>query len=247
MITAVIIDDVPQAITTLKEDLELYCPDVDVIGTAEGVVSGAKLLRLIAPDILFLDVQMQDGTGFDLLELLGEVQMKVIFTTASDEHAIRAFRFSAVDYLLKPIDPDELVSAVKKAEEASDGQNERLDALRSNIQSGKMGLSRLALHSSDKVNVVKIEDIIRCESQGNYTIFYLKSGRQIVVTRTLKEYNGLLRDFDFIRIHQSHLVNAHFIEEFVKGDGGWLKLSDGTELPVSNRKRKDVVAALNSL
>ncbi len=247
MITAVIIDDVPQAITTLQEDLELYCPDVDIIGTADGVVSGAKMLKLVQPDILFLDVQMQDGTGFDLLELLGEIDMKVIFTTASDEHAIRAFRFSAVDYLLKPIDPDELVAAVKKATEAGEGQNDRLAALRTNIQGGSAGISRIALHSTDRVLVVKIEEVVRLEAQGNYTIFYLKNGRQTLVTRTLKEYNGLLKDYDFIRIHQSHLVNARFIEEFVKVDGGWLKLSDGTELPVSNRKRKDVVAALNSL
>lgn len=244
MIPAVIIDDVEQARITLREDLETYCPDIEIIGEADGVVSGGKLLREVQPDIVFLDIQMQDGSGFDLLEILGDFSFKIIFTTASDAYAIKAFRFSAIDYLLKPIDPDELTEAVKKASTGT--RRESVDALLQNVK-GQKAPTRLALNTLEKIHVVKIEDILRCESSANYTIFYFVGGRQLLVTKTLKEFDNMLSDQGFMRVHQSHLINSTYIKEFVKVDGGYIVMNDGTEVPVSSRKRSSVMQMLGDL
>ncbi|MEO0472431.1 MAG: LytTR family DNA-binding domain-containing protein [Bacteroidota bacterium] len=246
MISAVIIDDVASARSTLRADLETYCPEVTILGEAEGVVSGAKLLREHSPDVVFLDIQMQDGTGFDLLEILGDIDFKLIFTTASDEHAIKAFRFSAIDYLLKPVDPDLLVEAVQKVRGSRSGQSASVKALLDNIQPQKAP-SRLALNTLEKIHVVKLDDIFRCESSANYTIFHLRNGRQLLVTKTLKEFERMLEDHDYIRVHQSHLVNAAFISEFVKVDGGYIVMTDGSQVPVSSRKRSSVMQRIANL
>jgi len=241
MLKAVIIDDLENARITLKQDLEDYCPEVEVIGEAEGVVSGAKAIKELNPDIVFLDIQMNDGSGFDLLEILPDINFKLIFTTSSDSYAIKAFKFSAVDYLLKPLDPEELMSAVKKA---SQGNSDSINTLKHNMSNG---LNRLALNSQDKIKVVKISDIIRCESSGSYTLFYTRAGDQILVTKTLKEYDALLSDYGFVRVHQSHLVNTECIKEFVKTDGGYLVLDNKKEIPVSSRKKSTVMKVLGSL
>ncbi|MCB0842715.1 MAG: response regulator transcription factor [Bacteroidetes bacterium] len=246
MLTAIIVDDVSQARKTLKEDLETYCPEVEVIGEAEGVVSAAKLLKNTHPDVLFLDIQMQDGSGFDLLEVLGEIKFNVIFTTASDAYAIKAFRFSAVDYLMKPIDPDELMEAVRKAHSAPAPNQDHVDLLLSNVK-GNKNPTRLAINTLEKVHVVKLDEILRCESSANYTIFYLANKRQLLATKTLKEFDNLLSEADFIRVHQSHLVNAAYIKEFVKVDGGYIVMSDGTNVPVSTRKRSSVIQMMSDL
>ena len=245
MIQAIIIDDVQQARETLKTDLETYCPDVAVIGEADGVVNGAKLLRESQPEVVFLDIQMQDGSGFDLLEILGEIPFAVIFTTASDAYAIKAFRFSAIDYLLKPIDPDDLTKAVEKARVAQTSQQTRVDTLLDNVREKKH--TRLALNTMEKIHVVRIDEIIRCESSANYTIFYFQGGRQLLVTKTLKEFDSMLSEHEFIRVHQSHLINSQFIQEFVKIDGGYIVMTDGAEVPVSSRKRSTVMQMISEL
>ncbi|MEM7374179.1 MAG: LytTR family DNA-binding domain-containing protein [Bacteroidota bacterium] len=247
MIKAVIIDDIAQARATLKEDLATYCPTVEVIGEAEGVVSGAKLLRKVQPDVIFLDIQMQDGSGFDLLEVLGDIPSQIIFTTAHDTFAIKAFRFSALDYLLKPVDPDLLVAAVEKVTTNSAIPTERLQVLLDDVQEKKQ-LTRLALHTMEKIHIVQISDIVRCESSANYTIFYFADKRQLLVTKTLKEFDNLLSSgHRFLRVHQSHLVNTDFIKEFVKIDGGYLVMTDKAEVPVSSRKRSQVMKMINAL
>jgi two-component system LytT family response regulator len=235
---AVIIDDVENARISLRSDLEDYCDQIEVIGEADGVVSGARLLKEMKPDIVFLDIQMRDGSGFDLLEILPEIDFALIFTTSSDEHAIQAFRFSAIDYLLKPIDPDQLMEAVSKAEKMP---SKRLDVLRSNLG----GSQRLALNSQDKIRIVEIDDVVRCESHGSYTLFYTQDGESILVTKTLKEYDLLLSDLGFLRVHQSHLVNMKYIKEFNKSDGGQIVLKDRTDIPVSSRKKTVVMRALS--
>jgi two-component system, LytTR family, response regulator len=240
MKTAIIIDDLQSARETLKQDLLDYCPDVELIGEADGVVSGAKLIKETQPDIVFLDIQMNDGSGFDLLEILPEVNFTLIFTTSSDEFAIKAFKFSAVDYLLKPIDPEELQDAVEKA----DGSSGSLETLKYNMN---FGAKRLALNSQDKIKVVQIPEIIRCESSGSYTMFFMTDGEQILVTKTLKEYDKLLGDHGFLRAHQSHLINLDFVKEFVKVDGGFILLKDKTEIPVASRKRSLVMKVLTEI
>jgi two-component system LytT family response regulator len=232
MINAIIIDDIPEARTVLKADLENYCVNINVVGEAEGVVSGAKIIAALKPDLVFLDIQMQDGTGFDLLEILPVKDFKLIFTTASDVFAVKAFKFSAVDYLLKPIDPDELMDAVSKVEQ-QDKPAERIDLLKENFDKPK----RIALNTLDKIHIVEVSEILRCESNINYTMFYFLDGTKLLVTKTLKEFDKLLTDHYFIRVHQSHLVNARFIKEFTKSDG-YIIMKDGTKVPVSTRKKQ---------
>lgn len=246
MITAIIIDDIVQARATLKEDLKAYCPDVKVIGEAEGVVSGVKLLKKQQADILFLDIQMQDGSGFDLLEILPEINYQVIFTTASDAFAIKAFRFSAVDYLLKPIDPDELMEAVKKVKETQQPPKENLELLLDTFKD-KKSPSRLALHTQEKIQIADISQIIRCESTGNYTVFHFSEGPKLMVTKTLKEYDQLLQEHGFVRVHQSHLVNSAKIKEYIKLEGGYLVMRDDSRVPVSLRKKSMVMKLLDQL
>jgi len=232
MIRAVIIDDIPEARSVLKADLENYCVNIDVVGEADGVVTGAKLIKESAPDLVFLDIQMPDGSGFDLLEILPEKNFKLIFTTASDEYAVKAFKFSAVDYLLKPIDPDELMDAVSRVEQ-QDQPADRIDLLKENFDKPK----RIALNTLDKIHIVEVAEVLRCESNINYTMFYFLDGTKLLVTKTLKEFDKLLSDHYFIRVHQSHLVNARFIKEFLKSDG-YIIMKDGTRVPVSTRKKQ---------
>ena len=162
-LTAVIIDDVSQARKTLKEDLATYCPNLEVIGEADGVVTGSKLLNKIKPDIIFLDIQLQDGTGFDILEILGDISFQVIFITASDEFAIKAFKFSAIDYILKPIDPDELIVAVQKISKVNNSTQDNYDLLLNTVKE-QSAPKRIALHTLEKIHISEIANILRCES-----------------------------------------------------------------------------------
>ncbi len=247
MIKAIIIDDIEQARITLKKDLNVYAPDITIIGEANGVVEGAKLLKTTKPDILFLDIQMQDGSGFDLLDILGEINFKIIFITASDAHAIKAFRYAAIDYLLKPVDPDELVSALEKFKLQRPNENANYKLLNETLKNTHKAHQRLALHSQDKIHIVNISDIIRCESNVNYTEFFFTNGKKMLVTKTLKEFEDLLSEQGFYRVHQSHLVNTKYIKEFVKTDGGYISMTDGSTVPVSTRKRPEVIKMLEEL
>jgi two-component system LytT family response regulator len=214
MIRAVIIDDIPEAITVLKSDLENYCVNIEVIGSADGVVSGAKVIKELNPDLVFLDIQMNDGTGFDLLEILPETNFKLIFTTASDEYAVKAFKFSAVDYLLKPIDPDELMDAVSKIE-SQNKPAERIDLLKENFNQPK----RIALNTLEKIHIVNVAEILRCESNINYTMFYFTD--------------------------ETKLFNTSFIKEFIKSDG-YIIMKDGTRVPVSTRKKQVLMEMISN-
>ncbi len=247
MIKAVIIDDIEQARITFRKDLEVYAPDIEVVGEASGVVEGAKLLKVTKIDILFLDIQMQDGSGFDLLDILPEIPFKIIFITASDAHAIKAFRYAAIDYLLKPVDPDELTEALKKFRNHNHNEQDNYRLLNESLKQSNKVQERLALHAHDKIHIVQIADIIRCESNVNYTEFFFTNSKRIVVSRTLKDFEDILGELGFFRVHQSHLVNTKMIQEFVKVEGGHLIMSDGKMIPVSTRKRADVVKMLEQL
>jgi two-component system, LytTR family, response regulator len=247
MIKAIIIDDIEQARITLKKDLEVYTPDVTIIGEADGVIEGAKLLKKVQPDVLFLDIQMQDGSGFDLLDILKDISFKIIFITASDAHAIKAFRYAAIDYLLKPIDPDELIASLDRCRNQYLNENEKYKLLNDSLKDQHKPHERLALHTQDKIHIVNINDIIRCESNVNYTEFFFQNGKKLLVTKTLKDFDDLLSDHGFYRVHQSFLVNTRYIKEFIKEYGGFLLMSDGSSIPVSTRKRADVIKMLEGL
>lgn len=242
MKTAVIIDDIEAARKSLRDDLGHYCNNIRIIGEAEGVVSGAKIIKETNPDILFLDIQMNDGSGFDLLEILPDLNANVIFTTASDQYAIKAFKFSAIDYLLKPIDPDDLVKAVAKASKDTEGK-EKLDILKENFNAPK----KIALNTLEKIHIANIQEILRCESSVNYTMFYFSDKSKVLVTKTLKEYDKMLTPHGFLRPHQSHLINLEYVKEFVKLDGGYIVMKDGSKIPVSTRKRPEVVELFSNL
>lgn len=240
---AIIIDDNPQAIISLQQDLTDYCPEVEVIGTAEGVVSGVKLLKQQHPDVLFLDIQLQDGSGFDVLEILPEVNFGVIFTTSSDAFAIKAFRLAAIDYLLKPIDPDQLQEAVQRAAAISGNKKDSLELVKGSMQQGELP-QHIALHTQEKIELIRIHNISRCEASGNYTTFYFDNAKPLLVTKTLKEFDKTLQPHHFLRVHQSHLVNIDHIKAFVKTDGGYLVMQDNARIPVSVRKRSMVIKFL---
>ncbi|HYC87428.1 MAG TPA: LytTR family DNA-binding domain-containing protein [Chryseosolibacter sp.] len=242
--TALIIDDIENSRISLAHDLKTYCPQVHVIGQADGVKTGVTAIREKKPDVVFLDIEMGDGTGFDVLEQVRDVRFQVIFTTGLDSYGIKAIKFSALDYLLKPVDPDELVNAVAKleanakAEHASHGVELLLQNLKNNLKPTE---KRIALHSADKVHLVFVSDIVRCESQGAYTLFHLQHGRQVLATKNLREFEILLDDHGFIRVHHSHLINFAHMKEYVKKDGGYAVMSDGSQIPVSTRKRSDLL------
>lgn len=241
MIRAAIIEDSPASAAALEQDLQDYCEGIELCGKADGVIEGAKLIRAEKPDLIFLDVDLGDGNGFDLLEILGEEKPSVIFTTSSNEHAIRAFECSAIHYLLKPVDPILLQEAVSRV---TPTESIQLDQLKAHL-SGKSG--KITLNSQDKLRLVDIDEIVRCESTGAYTFFHTQSGEEILVTRTLKEYDKILSDKGFLRVHQSHLVNLRFIKEFVKSDGGYLVMNNNEQIPVSSRKKSTVMSVLNAM
>lgn len=239
---ALLIDDITEARNNLRRDIADWCPYIEIIGEADGVISGAKEIRKQKPDLVFLDIQMQDGSGFDLLDILGEMKLHVIFTTASDAFAVKAFRYAAVDYLLKPIDPDELENAVAKINNQSNS-NENLSLLKQQLSSKKQ-TDRIALHTLEKIHVVTVDEIIHCESDDNYTRFYFQDKSKLLVTKTLKEFDELLSPLGFLRVHQSHLINLKQVKEFIKGEGGYLIMKDGSNIPVSTRKKQEVIEKL---
>ncbi len=245
-IRAVIIEDVEAARDNLASLIENYCPSVQLVGSASSVVEGLKLIKKEQPEILFLDIELGDETAFDLLDVLPEMESQVIFTTGSGEYAIRAFRYAAIDYLLKPIDPEELVQAVERHAASKGIAREQLAIL--GAQTGIDAVpERIVLKTLDKMYLIEISDIQRCEADGNYTMFHIEGRSPILVTKTLKDYDKLLDPAGFLRVHQSHLVNISWISEFVKVDGGYLVMRDGAKIPVSTRRRAYVVSELEKL
>ena len=244
---ALIIEDMPQAVAVLEADLATYCPEVEVTGVAHSVVSAAKLLRQQKPDLIFLDILLGDGTGFDLLEIFPGLDARIIFVTASDEFALRAFRYAAVDYLLKPIEPEQLQDAVRRAQKQIGGTRESLSVLQEAIARPDVLPSRISLHTQERILVVEVDQIVRCEADDNNTRFLLASGEKVFVTRTLKHYEQLLEGHGFMRVHQSHLVNFRYVRGLEKKEGGYLLLKNGDMVPVSIRKKADVIALITQI
>jgi len=191
-----------------------------------------------------LDILLGDGKGFDLLEIFPDIPSRIIFVTESDEYALRAFRFAALDYLLKPIDPEQLKAAVRRAQQQQNGSRESLNVLREAITKPDVLPTRLSLHTQERIIIAEIDQIIRCEADGNNTRFILSTNEKIFVTKTLKQYEQLLERHRFIRVHQSHLVNFRHVRGFEKKDGGYLSLKNGEIIPVSVRKKAEVMDIL---
>lgn len=245
-LTAILVEDQPQALEMLHNDLTQYHTEIEVIGTAKSVVEASKLLRQTQPDILFLDIMLGDGTGFDVLEIHPNLTSKIIFVTASDEFALKAFKFSAIDYVLKPYSNEDLSNAIEKAKSQVQPDKEQISVLQQSINQPNKRPQKMSLHTSDKIVVVNLDDIVRCKSDNNYTEFFMQDDSKILVSKTLKFYADMLKEFQFLRVHQSHLVNLHYVKEFIKSDGGYLVLNNKKTVPVSVRKRNEVVEALSN-
>lgn len=241
MISAVIIDDEPNNIDNLKSLLQQYCAEVKISGTAKTAKEGRKIILQHNPDIVFLDIQMPGENGFDLLLSLSKYYFEVVFVTAYDQYGIKAVKFSAIDYLLKPINIEELKIAVKKVVEKKEqrSQNDQLSNLMQLFQ-GNQKEHRIALPSAHEIRYVKPSDIIRCESSNNYTTFHFASDEKLLISKPIYFYEDLLQDYSFIRCHQSHLVNKKFIKSFIKEDGGYLLLEDTTRLPVAKHRKERI-------
>ncbi len=246
-LTAILVDDMPAALEMLQNDLTQFHPEIEVIGTAKSVVEASKVLRKQQPDILFLDIMLGDGTGFDVLEIHPNLSSKIIFVTASDEYAIKAFKFAAIDYVLKPYSNEDLTNAINKAKNQIKPDKEQLTVLQQSITQPNQRPKKISLNTSDKIMVVNLDAIIRCQSDNNYTEFFMNDGQKILVGKTLKYFADMLKEFGFLRVHQSHLINTQFIKEFIKADGGYLVLKNKTTIPVSVRKKNEVIQALEKI
>lgn len=222
-------------------------PEAKII-EADGVATGLKLIANEHPDLVFLDVEMNDGTGIDLLRKVEHRSFEVIFITAFAQYAIEALRLSAIDYLLKPVDPLELTAAVNKALDKMDKENlgTKLELLEDNLKQLTGGNRKILLKDMESIHLIKIDDIMRCEADGNYTRFYIAGRPSTLVSKNLKEYEDLLGNH-FIRVHNSHLVNVNFITRIDKTDGGSIEMSDGINIPVSVRKREKLLEFLKKL
>ena len=239
---AIIVDDESANVKNLTILLNKYCPQVEILGSANNNQNGLSLFEVEKPDLLFLDIQLDNDTGFNLLKLLPKKDFEVIFVTAYDNYGIQAIKFAALDYILKPIDIDELVSAVNKAEVKlkEKHQTMQLDFLMNHIKRDQAVPLKIALPQQKEIIYVLLTHIVRCEAEGTYTFFYLQNGEKILVSKVLKEYAELLENNGFIRTHQSHLVNLTFVKSWLKEDGGMLLLETGEKIPVS-RPHKDKV------
>ena len=215
-LTAILVDDIPSPLHMLKTDLETNHPEIKIIGTAKSVVEASKLLSTNQPDILFLDIMLGDGTGFDILEIHNQLTSKVIFVTASDEYAIQAFKFAAIDYVLKPYSSDDLLHAVEKAKKQIPPNKEQLSVLQESFSFPNKRPKKISLHTADKIQVVDLDAIVHCKSDNNYTEFYMQDNRKIFVGKTLKYFADILKEHQFLRVHQSHLINLYYVKEFIK-------------------------------
>lgn len=238
MLRTVIVDDESDAIQFITSLIEEYCPDLEIAGTAQSAIEGIKTIRQELPDLVFLDVEMPHGTGFDLLSNFPKKSFDVIFVTAFNHYAIKAIKFSAVDYILKPININEFIEAVNKVIAKRQGKEQShndYSTLFENLRSQTP--SKLAIPTSDGMEYLKTDDIIRIEADRSYSWFHLSEGNKHLVSRNLKEYQELLSDYDFFRSHNSHLINLNHVKKYIRHEGGYIIMSDESTVPLSRGKK----------
>lgn len=247
MINAILIDDEPYCVEVLATLLQKYCPEVNLLATCASGEEGLKAIRDGKPDLVFLDVEMPHMNGFQMLEALPAVDFDLIFTTSYDQYAIKAIRFSALDYLLKPIDREELQRAVQKAGRRTPAPlTQQLELLLQKINQPATRVNKVALPTMEGLQMITVNNIISCASDSNYTVLQLKDKQKLVVSRTLKEIEELLEEHSFLRVHHSYLANLNEVNKYVKGEGGYLVMSDGSHIDVSRSRKDSVVRKLQS-
>ena len=244
---AIIIEDEERSRIVLQNLLETYCPEIEIVGTAEAVPAAVKLIRSIQPELLFLDVQISGGTGFDVLEKVHDLNLAVIFTTAYDHYALKAFKFSAIDYLLKPIDIEELKAAVRKVLTTSKLEEEqyKIHNLLSNLKNPNED-PVLLVSTLEAVEFIRIRDIIRCEAQGAYTQLFLRDSKPVMVSKVIKEFEFLLQDYGFYRVHQTHIINLKEVRKYVKSEN-YLLMRDGIQIQLARSRKDEFFSALHKV
>jgi two-component system LytT family response regulator len=244
-VKAIVVDDEDKARKSLISLIQIVDNSIDVIAEASNIETAYTAILNHDPDLVFLDIEMPSGTAFDLLNKFEKIDFDIVFVTAFDDYAIKAFKFSAFDYLLKPVDLDELTSTISKYKSSQNVDNHpRFDMLLQMIN--KNSQSKLAIPEADGISVVDIDDIIRCTSSGNYTTIHLINNQEILSSKTLGEYDDILIAHDFFRIHRSHLINMKFIHKYIKSDGGYILMKDKSELEISRRKKVDFIDKLTN-
>lgn len=248
MIRVLIVDDEANIRQMIAEVLSNYCEGAEVIGQAGSVADGVRKISDLAPDLVLLDIKMDDGTGFDLLEQVDPPVFKVIFITAYEEYAIKAIKFAALDYIMKPVDPLELIRALKQATEiVPEHQQKQLSHLAESVRSGGQQAKKILLKTADSIHLVRFEDIIFCEADSGYTRFHLQNRHCVLISKSLSEYEGLLSGFGFFRIHKTYLVNVHKIMRFDREDGGHIVMEEEHNVPVASRKRDQLIEIMEKL
>ncbi|MFI5151380.1 MAG: LytR/AlgR family response regulator transcription factor [Bacteroidia bacterium] len=249
MIKAILVDDEKKGRELLEIMIREHCPEVVIIGSAGNIREAGELVNTLHPDLVFLDIEMAGGSGFDFLEQQDTSRFSVIFVTANNQYAIKAFRFSAIDYLLKPVDEEELVTAVKKVEDRllSKSPPADMNSFKLNYNTIRKSSTKLALSTQSGLLFIEIAEIMRCEADGKYTTCYLSDGKKHLVTKNLKEFEDFLSDHNFIRVHHSHLVNMECIREYISGRGGYLIMNDGKNISISQRKKEEFLRRLNRI
>ena len=246
MIRAILIDDETNALDVLEWQIKNYCPQIEILGKCNNVKDGIALIKAVSPDLIFLDIEMPVQNGFSLLEAFEHPEFDIIFTTAYNQYAIKAFKFSAFDYLLKPIDADDLIAAIGRySNKKNTSVKEQLKVLSTQLQ--QKNLNRIAISSSDGLMMLRPEQIVRCESESNYTKVFLENKQKIVVAKTLGELEGVLSDFQFYRIHHSHLVNLNHVQSYIRNDGGYVMMSDGTHITVARNRKNGFIEQFSKI
>ena len=245
MIKAIIIDDEHSGRQSLQQALGQYCPDVEILQSCESPETGITAIRIQKPDLVFLDVQMPNLSGFDVLQKLSPIDFEVIFVTSYDQYAIKAIKFSAIDYLLKPVDVDDLIHAVQRAREnlQKNGKQQRYQSVLHNINYASGKIEKLAVPTLEGIDFFRTDDIIYCEADGSYTTLYMAGHQKQVISKNLKDFENLLTNSGFCRVHNSHLINMGHIQKYIKGDGGYVILTDNHHVDIS-RRRKDIFLGL---
>lgn len=249
MIKAVIVDDEQSSREAVSTILESNFQSIKILAQADSVKTGIEVIKKNKPELLFLDIDLPDGTSFDILRSIDYSKMKVIFITAFHDYAIQAIKFSAFDYIMKPLKASELISTVNRVTEETLEANytDKFDAIFSNFNSAHPELKKIVLKTSDKIHVVNINDIIHCRADNTYTTFFLLNGKKIIVSKPIKKYEEMLSEHGFMRVHQSHLVNLNYIQHLNKQEGGILVMSDNSQIPVSNQQKQVLIKYFESL
>ncbi len=240
MLKAILIDDEPDCVRLLARELAVHCPQVQVVGQTSSSEEGLRLVQILKPDLLFLDIEMPRMNGFQLLERLGDVPFHLVFVTAYNEFAVKAFRFSALDYLLKPIDGADLREAVRKAERRPGVDGRQVEALRTQLQTQQLS-DKIAVPYQNGVTFLPLAEVVYCEADSNYTRVVATQGRQFLLTRTLREVQEVLETRNFLRVHRQYLVNLDHLQRYVKGEGTYLVMTDGASIPVARNQKERLV------